>query len=104
MRPKFGLALSWLAGSRNGNGADHIVNIGRRAPTERFVHLLLEIYSVSTMAGRASESRFDLPFSQEAMSDPIGLSVPHLNRALAKSRTECPVKVNGCSIEFADRD
>ena len=35
-----------------------------------------------------SRRAFDLPISQEVMSDTLGLSVPHLNRMLAKLRTD----------------
>jgi CRP-like cAMP-binding protein len=100
--PKFGLALSWLAVQEVVTCADHIINIGRRTPAERLAHLLLEIYSRLATAGRASESRFDLPFSQEVMSDALGLSVPHLNRTLAKLRADGLVKVSGRRMEFVD--
>jgi CRP-like cAMP-binding protein len=101
-RPQFGLALSWLAVYEAITCAEHLINIGRRTPAERLAHLLLEIYSRLTMAGRASQSRFDLPFSQEVMSDALSLSVPHLNRTLAKLRADGLIKVNGRCVEFAD--
>jgi CRP-like cAMP-binding protein len=53
-------------------------------------------------AGRASQLRFHLPFSQEVMSDALGLSVPHLNRTLAKLRADGLVNVNGRCIEILD--
>ncbi len=101
-RPQFGLALSWLAVHEAIICAEHVINTGRRTPAERLAHLLLEIYSRLAMAGRASELRFDLPFSQEIMSDALGLSVPHLNRTMARLRADALIKVNGRCIEFAD--
>jgi CRP-like cAMP-binding protein len=100
-RPQFGLALSWLAIHEAITCAEHVVSTGRRTPAERLAHLLLEIYSRLAMAGRASQARFDLPFSQEIMSDALGLSVPHLNRTLARLRADSLIKVNGRSIELA---
>ena len=44
-RPKFALALSWLAVQEAAIYAEHIINIGRRTPTERLAHFLLEIHS-----------------------------------------------------------
>jgi CRP-like cAMP-binding protein len=101
-RPQFGLALSWLAVHEAIMCAEHVISTGRRNPAERLAHLLLEIYSRLAMAGRASHARFDLPFSQEIMSDALGLSVPHLNRTLAKLRADGLIMVNGRCIEFAD--
>jgi CRP-like cAMP-binding protein len=101
-RPQFGLALSWLAVHEAIICGEHVISMGRRTPAERLAHLLLEIYSRLVMAGRASPPCFDLPFSQEIMSDALGLSVPHLNRMMAKLRAEGLIKVNRRRIEFAD--
>jgi CRP-like cAMP-binding protein len=102
--PQFALALSWLAVYEVVTCAEHTINTGRRNPSERLAHLLLEIYSRLALAGRASQSSFDLPFSQEVMSDALGLSVPHLNRTLAKLRAEGFVKTDGHSVELVDRE
>jgi CRP-like cAMP-binding protein len=101
-RPQFGLALSWLAVQEAVACADRIVDTGRRTPTERIVHFLLDIHARLAMVGRASEGGFDLPFSQEVMSDALGLSVPHLNRTLAKLRADGLISVTGHYVEFVD--
>jgi CRP-like cAMP-binding protein len=87
-RPQFGLMLSWLAIQEAVTCAEHAINTGRRTPTERLAHFLLEIYSRLQMVGLASDCNFDMPFSQEVMSDALALSVPHLNRTLAKLRAD----------------
>ena len=43
-----------------------------------------------------------LPFTQEMMSDALGLSVPHLNRMLTKLRAEGMIAVNERRVEFID--
>jgi CRP-like cAMP-binding protein len=101
-RPQFGLALSWLAVQEAVICADRVIDTGRRTPTERLAHFLLEIHSRLSMVGRASRSSFDLPFSQEVMSDTLGLSVPHLNRTLAKLRADGLIAINGHHVEFVD--
>ena len=68
--------------------AEHVINTGRRTPLERVAHFLLEMYSRLEAVGLASNDVFELPFSQEVMSDVLGLSVPHLNRTLAKLRND----------------
>jgi CRP-like cAMP-binding protein len=82
--------------------AEHIIDIGRRTPLERLAHLLLEIHSRLAMVGMAEETAFDLPFTQELMSDALGLSVPHLNRTMAKLRAEGLITVAEHHIEFPD--
>jgi CRP-like cAMP-binding protein len=87
-RPKFGLALSWFAAQEAVNYAERIIDIGRRTPLE--------------MVGCAEEAVLNLPFTQEMMSDALGLSVPHLNRMLTKLRTEGLIAVNERRVEFID--
>lgn len=101
-RPQFGLALSWLAVQESLTCAEHAINTGRRTPPERLAHFLLEIYSRLEAVGLASKNSFDLPFSQEVMSDVLGLSVPHLNRTLAKLRGDGLLEVTGHSIRLVD--
>jgi len=101
-RPKFGLVLSWLAVQEAANYAERIIDVGRRTPIERLAHFLLEIHARLAVVGGAEEFAFDLPFTQEMMSDALGLSVPHLNRVLMQLRTEGMIAVNERRVEFVD--
>jgi CRP-like cAMP-binding protein len=101
-QPQFGLVLSWLAAQEAATYAEHIVNLGRRTPTERLAHLLLEIHARLLEVGLADEASFDLPFSQEVMADALGLSVPHLNRVIQQLRAEQLIASNARRIDLAD--
>lgn len=101
-RPKFALALSWLAVQDATFYAERVVDIGRRTPIERLAHFLLELHARLVMVGRAERAAFDLPISQEVMSDTLGLSVPHLNRMLAKLRGDGMLTVSGRRVQFTD--
>lgn len=101
-RPQFGLALSWLAVHEAALYAERVVDTGRRTPPERLAHFLLELHSRLAMVGRADETGFDLPFSQEILGDVLGLSVPHLNRMLSQLRFEGLVSVANRRVEFPD--
>ena len=101
-RPQFGLALSWLAVHEAAFYAEHIIDTGRRTPAERLAHFLLELHSRLAMVGRADETGFDLPFSQEVLGDVLGLSVPHLNRMLSQLRFEGLVSVASRRVDFPD--
>lgn len=103
-RPQFGLALSWLAVEDSIMCSEHIIDTGRRTPVERLAHFLLEIHSRLAAVGCAPEDEFVLPISQEIISDALGLSVPHLNRTLAKLRSDGLISINGRELKFIDRD
>src|SRR5215831_1694353 len=103
-RPQFGLALSWLAVEEAMTYAEHIIDAGRRTPVERLAHFLLEIHSRLATVGRAGKLKFELPFSQEVLGDALGLSVPHLNRTLAKLRVDGLIAINRHEVEFLDLD
>jgi CRP-like cAMP-binding protein len=101
-RPKFALALSWLAVQEATLNAEHIVDIGRRTPVERLARFLLEMHARLSMVGHTTGNAFDLPISQEVISDALGLSVPHLNRTLARLRKDGMVVVADRRIELVD--
>jgi CRP-like cAMP-binding protein len=103
-QPQFGLALTWLAMHEAILCSEHTINTGRRTPVERVAHFLLETHARLRAVGRAEENSFDLPISQELMSDALGLSVPHFNRMLAKLRTDGLVIATDRRIEFTDRE
>src|SRR6185437_14394419 len=95
--------LSWLAVQEATTYAEHIIDIGRRTPIERLARFLLEIHSRLAMVGRADAAGFDLPFSQEVMSDALGLSVPHLNRMFRKLKDDGFISMNERHVAFTDR-
>jgi CRP-like cAMP-binding protein len=101
-RPKFGLALSWLAVEEAASYAERVVDTGRRTSIERLARFLLDVHARLAIVGRATETGFDLPFSQELMSDALGLSVPHLNRMMAKLRGDGLIAIDGHRVEFLD--
>jgi CRP-like cAMP-binding protein len=101
-RPKFALALAWLAVHETATYAEHIIDIGRRTALERLAHFLLEIHGRLKLVGRATETAFDLPISQEVMGDALGLSVPHVNRMLARLRKEGMIVATERHIQFID--
>jgi len=101
-RPQFGLALSWIAVQEATTYAEHIIDVGRRAPIERLSHFLLELHARLLAVGRAEKARFTLPFSQEVIADVLGLSVPHLNRMMQQLRAEKLIADSERVVEFLD--
>jgi CRP-like cAMP-binding protein len=103
-RARFGLALSWLAVQEASTYAEHIVDIGRRTSLERLAHFLLEMHARLSMVGLADGNAFDLPISQEVISDALGLSVPHLNKMIAKLRAERRIAMADRRVELLDAE
>jgi CRP-like cAMP-binding protein len=103
-QPQFGLALSWLAAYEAAIYAEHIVDLGRRTPVERLAHFLLELHARLLAVGRAEETSFDLPFSQEVIADVLGLSVPHLNRVMQQLRAERLITSRARLVELTDME
>lgn len=101
-RPKFGLALSWIVVQEATTYAEHIIDIGRRTPIERLSHFLLELHARLRVVGLAEKTSFALPFSQEVMSDVLGLSLPHLNRMMQQLRSEKLIADSERRVEFVD--
>jgi CRP-like cAMP-binding protein len=101
-QPKFALILTWLAAQEAAVYAERVIDVGRRTPTERLAHLLLELHFRLAQIGAADDGTFMLPFTQEMMSDALGLSVPHLNRTLSKLRADGLIAVNERRVEFLD--
>lgn len=101
-RPQFGLALSWLMAQEAATYAEHLVGLGRRTPTERLAQFLLEIHARLLDVGRADQTGFDLPFSQEIMADVLGLSVPHLNRTIQQLRSDGLISSRPPFVELTD--
>jgi CRP-like cAMP-binding protein len=101
-RPQFGLALSWLAVREAATYAENLVGLGRRTPVERLAHFLLSIHARLVDVGHANAKSFELPFSQEIMSDVLGLSVPHLNRMMQQLRSDKLITSQGRSIELTN--
>jgi CRP-like cAMP-binding protein len=102
--PQYGLALTWIAVQEATTYAEHVIDVGRRAPIERLSHFLLELHARLKAVGRAEKARFTLPFSQEVIADVLGLSVPHLNRMMQQLRREKLIADSERVIEFLDAD
>jgi CRP-like cAMP-binding protein len=102
--PQYGLALTWIAVQEATTYAEHVIDVGRRAPVERLSHFLLELHARLKVVGRAEKTRFTLPFSQEVIADVLGLSVPHLNRMMQQLRKEKLIADSERVIEFLDAD
>jgi len=101
-RPLLTMALLWLAVQETATYAEHIIDTGRRTPFERVAHFFLELHSRLKAGGNATSGTFELPISQEAIGDVLGLSAPHVNRVLRRLRMDGLVTIDGHTVTLND--
>jgi CRP-like cAMP-binding protein len=65
-----------------------IVNMGRREAQDRIAHLICELHVRLRNVGLAPGNSFELPLTQEELSDALGLTSVHVNRTLKRLRED----------------
>jgi len=81
-RPAVGLAL-WMETLVDGAiFREWIVNVGRRDARTRLAHLLCEFALRLEAAGLGARTDYEMPMTQEQLSDAVGLTSVHVNRTL----------------------
>src|SRR5690242_14897560 len=65
-----------------------IVNVGRRAASQRLAHFLLEMRRRLERVGLASNGHFPLPMTQLDLADTVGLTPVHINRVIQSLRQD----------------
>lgn len=63
-----------------------ITRLGRLSALERLADVMLELLERLTLAGLARGNRFEMPLTQEQLSDVIGLTPVHINRMIQQAR------------------
>ena len=101
-RPLLAMALLWFAAEQTAAYAEHIIDMGRRTPFERVAHFFLELHSRLKAEDNAIGRTFELPMSQEAIGDMLGLSAPHVNRVLRRLRMDKLVTIDGHMVTLND--
>lgn len=79
-----------------------IVRLGRQSAHERMISLLLEFHTRLAQVHLTQDRSFNLPLTQEVLSDALGLSVVHTNRTLQQLKREHLVASKGNSISLSD--
>ena len=67
---------------------NQVVRLGRQSAHERLINLLLEFHDRLAAVGLVENGGILLPFTQEVLSDALGLSTVHTNRTLQQLRRE----------------
>ena len=59
-----------------------LTGLGQRTADKRIAHLFCELHARLQAVGLTSEGEFELPLTQQELSDTVGISVVHVNRSL----------------------
>jgi CRP-like cAMP-binding protein len=79
-----------------------IVSMGRRDSLRRVAHLMCELYVRACAVGLVQNGRFEMPLTQAALGDGLGLTAVHVNRVLRKLRLRGVMELTGGSLIVAD--
>jgi len=79
-----------------------IVRAGRQSAYERFAHLMLEFQSRLRLSGLVEGTTFQMPLTQEALGDGLGLSIVHINRTVQQLRREQLIRIGGGMVTLLD--
>lgn len=79
-----------------------VTNVGRRDAYARTAHLLCELIVRLRFAGRIEDHVADLPITQAAFGDAVGLSAVHVNRTLQALRGDGLIATSGSKLRALD--
>lgn len=65
-----------------------IVNVGQRSAPARLAHLVVELRERLRVISRASGDSFEMPLTQEQISEALGITAVHANRVIRQLRED----------------
>ena len=95
-------AMNLAAGLEEVQLAEQVVRLGRRSAFERLAHWLLDLQQRLAWAGLCEGERFQMPLTQEMLSDILGMSIVHVNRIVKQLRAERLVDLRGGMITILE--
>ncbi|RUZ74960.1 helix-turn-helix domain-containing protein, partial [Mesorhizobium sp. M7A.F.Ca.US.003.02.2.1] len=79
-----------------------VTNVGRREAYTRMAHILCELIFRLRSVGRIQDHVADLPITQAALGDALGLSTVHVNRMLQELRRRGLIATTGPRVQALD--
>lgn len=100
-----GVAMSYAEGlaSERARMRERVTSLGRRDAAGRVAHLLLELHGRLSRGGGADPRGAALPLKQAHLADALGLSVEHVNRALATLRKDGVASLHKGRLDLLNR-
>jgi CRP-like cAMP-binding protein len=79
-----------------------IVNVGQRPAASRLAHTVVELRKRLAITGRATGDTFDMPLTQEQISEALGITPVHANRIVRQLRDDGIVDINRGRVAVLD--
>jgi CRP-like cAMP-binding protein len=79
-----------------------IVNVGQRPADSRLAHTVVELRRRLAVIGRAAGETFDMPLTQEQISEALGITPVHTNRIIRQLRDDGIVDISRGRVTVLD--
>ena len=79
-----------------------IVNVGQRPADSRLAHTVVELRRRLAVNGRAAGPTFDMPLTQEQISEALGITPVHTNRIIRQLRDDGIVDISRGRVTVLD--
>jgi CRP/FNR family transcriptional regulator, anaerobic regulatory protein len=100
--PELGFDMTWLAAREQYLLDENLLTVGRRTALERVASVLLHLFLRVEQLGMAQGRRIDLPFTQQQLSDALGLSHVHTNKTVKKLTNENLIEWHPPKLKIKD--
>ncbi len=100
--PRISRALWWCTLVDEAILREWLVSMGQRPADQQVAHVLCELLVRLQSVGRATETGYDLPLTQQELGDALGLSVVHTNRSLQTLRQEGLIELSAGRLSIRD--
>lgn len=100
--PDLGFDLTWLASREQFIIDENLLTVGRRTALERVASVLVHVFLRLQQLGMARGNRIDVPFTQQQLSDALGLSHVHTNKTLKKLTNDKLIEWNPPKLLIKD--
>jgi len=79
-----------------------IVNVGQRPAANRLAHTVVELRQRLAVTGRAAGDTFEMPLTQEQISEALGITPVHANRVIRQLRDDGIVDIGRGRVTVLD--
>jgi CRP-like cAMP-binding protein len=79
-----------------------IVNVGQRPAPARLAHVMIELRERLRIIGRVDGASFEMPLTQEQISEALGVTAVHANRVIRQLREEGIVELQRGRVTVLD--
>jgi CRP/FNR family transcriptional regulator, anaerobic regulatory protein len=102
--PSLAFDVTWLAAREEQMLDEHLLSVGRRHALERVAFALLHLYERAEDVGLAKANNIQFPFTQQHLSDALGMSLVHTNKTLKRLFDRKIIRWKDKTFEILDRE